>query len=78
MVASPRIGSMPQATSATSEIRIGRSPVLLIAVRPMASRSVVIARFRIMISVAPVLRNPPVLELAAFAAADSSSSSVTP
>ena len=50
----------------------------LIAVCPMASRSVVMARLRIMISVAPVLRNPPVLVFAASAAALSSSATVIP
>ncbi len=57
------MGSIPQATVATSAIVIGRSPALRITVRPMASRSVVMARLRIMISRDPALRNPPVVVL---------------
>jgi hypothetical protein len=64
-VASPRIGSMPQTTSATSPMEMGRSLIFLMTVRAMSSSSVVIARLRTMISVGPVLMKPPVVVFAA-------------
>ena len=72
------MGSMPQATLATSVRRMGRSPTFLTAVRPSAARSVVMARLRTITSVEPVLRKPPVVVLAAAAAAAESSSKLTP
>ncbi len=72
--ASPRIGSMPQANVATSASVTGRPSTILTTVWPRAVRSVLMARFRTMISVGPLLRKPPVVVPAAEATAEASSS----
>ena len=58
---SPRIGSMPHSTLATSEMRMARSLTRLTTVRAMSSSFTVMARLRTMISVEPEFRKPPVL-----------------
>ena len=63
-VASPRIGSIPQTTLATSPMEIGRSFTVLTMVLAMSPSCTVMARLRTMISVVPVLMKPPVVVLA--------------
>ena len=70
---SPRIGSTPQSTFARSPMVMVRSPIFLTTVLAMSFSSTVIAKFRTIISVVPVLMNPPVeLEADSLAAVWSS------
>ena len=70
---SPRIGSMPHSTFATSASVMLRSPTRFTTVRAMSSSCTLMARLRTMISVVPVLMKPPVELLAASFTAVSSS-----
>ncbi len=76
--ASPRMGSTPQASVATSARVTTRSSASFTTVRPSASRSVLMARLRTMTSVGPELIKPPVVVLAAAATVASSSAYATP
>ena len=71
---SPLMGSTSQTTFATSEILIGRSLTCLIKVDPIASKSVVIARLRTMVSWELADMKPPVVLLVAWVAASLNSS----
>ena len=75
---SPRIGSIPQSTFATSAMVTLRSPFFFTTVLAMSSSCTVMARLRTMTSVVLLLMNPPVVFTADSRAAVSSSSKVTP